>query len=43
MNHDDRRTAGFKQRTRLSDAREALLAAATPHDRTVRRPLADAD
>ncbi|ELZ90093.1 molybdopterin molybdotransferase MoeA [Haloferax sulfurifontis] len=43
MNHDDRRTAGFKQRTRLSDAREALLAAATPHDRTVRRPLAEAD
>ncbi|UVE50648.1 molybdopterin molybdotransferase MoeA [Haloferax larsenii] len=43
MVHDDRRTAGFKERTRLADAREALLAAVTPHERTERVELVDAD
>ncbi|WP_396611744.1 gephyrin-like molybdotransferase Glp [Haloferax sp. S1W] len=43
MVHDDRRTAGFKERTRLADAREALLGAVTPHERTARVELADAD
>ncbi|KTG29029.1 molybdopterin molybdotransferase MoeA [Haloferax profundi] len=43
MNHHDRRTAGFKERTRLADARETLLAAVTPHERTERLPLGEAD
>ncbi|ELZ82683.1 molybdenum cofactor synthesis protein [Haloferax elongans ATCC BAA-1513] len=43
MVHDDRRTAGFKERTRLADARETLLAAVTPHERTERVELVDAD
>ncbi|AFK20001.1 molybdopterin molybdotransferase MoeA [Haloferax mediterranei ATCC 33500] len=43
MNHDDRRTAGFKERTRVADARETLLAAVSPHERTERRPLGEAD
>ncbi|MFC7202532.1 gephyrin-like molybdotransferase Glp [Haloferax namakaokahaiae] len=43
MNTDDRRTAGFKERTRLGEARETFLAALSPHERTVERPLADAD
>jgi molybdopterin molybdotransferase len=39
----DRRTAGFKDRTRVAAARERLLSAAVPHDRTERRPLGSAD
>jgi molybdopterin molybdotransferase len=40
---DDRRTAGFKRRTRLAAAREALLDVATPVDRTETVPLVAAD
>ncbi len=43
MSKDDLRHAGFKDRTRLADARETLLAAAAPHDRTERIPLERAD
>ncbi|ELZ96898.1 molybdenum cofactor synthesis protein [Haloferax mucosum ATCC BAA-1512] len=43
MTHDDRRAAGFKARTRLADARETVLAAVSPHGRTERRPLSEAD
>lgn len=43
MSTEDRRDAGFKQRTRLGAARETLLSAATPHDRTERLPLSVAD
>ncbi|WP_410766641.1 gephyrin-like molybdotransferase Glp [Haloferax sp. DFSO60] len=43
MNHDDRRTAGFKERTRLAEARETFLAALSPHERIVERPLGEAD
>ena len=43
MSHDDLRHAGFKDRTRVADAREAILSAVTPHDRTRRVPLARAD
>ncbi|KAB1187639.1 MULTISPECIES: gephyrin-like molybdotransferase Glp [Haloferax] len=43
MEHHDRRTAGFKERTRLADARETLLAAVSPHERTERLPLGEAD
>ncbi|WP_224449074.1 gephyrin-like molybdotransferase Glp [Haloprofundus salilacus] len=43
MSHDDLRRAGFKHRTRVADARERLLAAVTPHDRTEHLPLVDAD
>ena len=32
----DRRSAGFKNRTRIDDARERVLDAVTPHDRTER-------
>jgi molybdopterin molybdotransferase len=39
----ERRSAGFKERTRVAAAREALLSAATPHDRTERLPLGSAD
>ena len=39
----DRRSAGFKDRTRITDARERLLDAATPHDRTERLSLTRAD
>ena len=39
MSTEDRRQAGFKQRTRLSDAREVVFSAATPHDRTERLRL----
>ncbi|QLG61458.1 molybdopterin molybdotransferase MoeA [Halorarum salinum] len=42
MNHD-RTSAGFKERTRVADARECLLAAVSCHDRTERLPLAAAD
>ncbi|MFO7833629.1 MAG: molybdopterin molybdotransferase MoeA [Halohasta sp.] len=40
---DERRRAGFKDRTRLSTARERLLSAVEPHDRTERLPLRLAD
>ncbi|WP_224334590.1 gephyrin-like molybdotransferase Glp [Haloprofundus halobius] len=43
MSHDDLRRAGFKHRTRVADARDRLLAAVTPHDRTERLALVDAD
>ena len=43
MSQDDLRHAGFKDRTRLADARETLLGAAAPHDRTERIPLERAD
>jgi len=38
-----RTDGGFKDRTRLGDARERLRAAVEPHGRTERRPLASAD
>ncbi|TQQ81222.1 molybdopterin molybdenumtransferase MoeA [Halonotius terrestris] len=43
MPTEDRRRAGFKQRTRLAAAREQLLSAVTPHDRTERLRLSLAD
>mgnify|MGYP006425491453 CR=1 FL=1 len=43
MSTEDRRDAGFKQRTRLVAARETVLSTATPHDRTERLPLSVAD
>jgi molybdopterin molybdotransferase len=39
----DRTRAGFKEHTRLGDARDRLRAAATPHGRTERVHLASAD
>ena len=42
MSHD-RTRSGFKHRTRVADARERLLAAATPHGRTETVPLTAAD
>ncbi|MDS0294206.1 gephyrin-like molybdotransferase Glp [Halogeometricum luteum] len=42
-NAHDRQTAGFKERTRVAEARETLLSAATPHGRTERLPLGRAD
>ncbi len=42
MSHD-RHETGFKDRTRVADARETLLGAATPHERVETVPLADAD
>ena len=39
----DRKSAGFKDRTRLAAAREQLLSAATPHERTERLSLIPAD
>jgi molybdopterin molybdotransferase len=43
MSHDDLQRAGFKDRTRVAAARETLLSAATPHERTDRLPLSAAD
>ncbi|WP_254273378.1 molybdopterin molybdotransferase MoeA [Haloarcula marina] len=43
MSDEARRTEGFKRRTRLDEARETLLDAVTPHDRTERVPLRAAD
>ena len=40
---DERRRSGFKDRTRLSTARQRLLSAVDPHDRTERLPLRLAD
>ncbi|UIO99432.1 molybdopterin molybdotransferase MoeA [Halobaculum sp. CBA1158] len=42
MSHD-RTRAGFKDRTRIADARERLLSAAAPHGRTETIPLSAAD
>jgi len=42
MSHD-RTRAGFKNRTRVADARERLLATAAPHGRTETVPLTAAD
>ena len=42
MSHD-RTRAGFKDRTRVADARERLLAAVAPHGRTETLPLTEAD
>ena len=43
MPTEERRRAGFKQRTRLGAAREQLLSSTTPHDRTERLRLSMAD
>ena len=43
MTHDDLRRAGFKERTRVAAARETVLEAVTPHERTDRVPLERAD
>ncbi|MFB6303883.1 MAG: molybdopterin molybdotransferase MoeA, partial [Haloferacaceae archaeon] len=43
MSDHDRREAGFKERTRLADARDRLLDAVEPHGRTDRVPLGSAD
>ncbi|MFB6096154.1 MAG: gephyrin-like molybdotransferase Glp [Haloferacaceae archaeon] len=43
MSHDDLTRAGFKERTRIAEARETILDAVSPHDRTDRVPLASAD
>jgi len=43
MTHEERRHAGFKDRTRVDAARERLLDAVTPHDRTERVSLGRAD
>ena len=40
---DERRHSGFKDRTRLSTARQRLLETVEPHDRTERLPLRMAD
>ncbi len=40
---EDRRSAGFKDRTRVAAARETLREAVTPHDRVESATLADAD
>ncbi|UPW00888.1 molybdopterin molybdotransferase MoeA [Halorussus gelatinilyticus] len=39
----DRRESGFKDKTRVGEARERLLDAVAPHDRTEEVPLASAD
>ncbi|WP_049984983.1 molybdopterin molybdotransferase MoeA [Halobellus rufus] len=39
----ERRSAGFKHRTRIDEARRTLLEAATPHERTERLALVPAD
>ena len=43
MPTEDRRRAGFKERTRLAAARERLLSTITPHERTERLRLSLAD
>jgi len=43
MTHEERRRAGFKDRTRLDAARDRLLDAVSPHGRTERLSLARAD
>ena len=39
----DRKRSGFKHKTRLAEARERLLDAVSPHDRTKEVPLSSAD
>jgi molybdopterin molybdotransferase len=43
MSHDDLKRSGFKHRTRIAEARERLLDAVTPTDRTESVPLGSAD
>jgi molybdopterin molybdotransferase len=43
MSDEGRKTEGFKRRTPVEAARETLLEAVTPHDRTERVTLRDAD
>ncbi|MEM4781757.1 MAG: molybdopterin molybdotransferase MoeA [Halalkalicoccus sp.] len=43
MSQDDLQRSGFKQRTRIEEARGRLLDAVSPHDRTERVSLASAD
>jgi molybdopterin molybdotransferase len=43
MSHDDLKRSGFKHRTRIAEARERLLDAVTPTDRTESVPLGAAD
>ena len=43
MTTDDRRTSGFKDRTRLDAAVDTLLSAVESHERTERLPLNMAD
>ncbi len=43
MTDDARREAGFRDRTRVADARATLLAHVTPHDRADPLPVARAD
>ena len=43
MSHDDLERAGFKDRTRVAEALEAVLDAVSPHDRTDRVALGRAD
>ena len=43
MSDHDRRSSGFKRRTRLATARARLLEAAAPSDRTERLPIGRAD
>jgi molybdopterin molybdotransferase len=43
MSNDELRRAGFKERTRIDEARERLLRAATPHGRREHLPLGAAD
>ncbi len=43
MDTEDRRSAGFKDRTRIEAARSQLLGAVDPHDRSESVPLGDAD
>jgi len=43
MSNESRKSAGFKDRTPVTAARETLLDAVSPHKRTERVPLRDAD
>ncbi|MFC6903869.1 gephyrin-like molybdotransferase Glp [Halalkalicoccus tibetensis] len=43
MSQDDLQRSGFKERTRIDEARERLLERVASHDRTERVPLASAD
>jgi len=43
MSHEDRRHAGFKERTRVAVARERLLARVSPHGRVASVPLGSVD
>ncbi|KAA9410144.1 molybdopterin molybdenumtransferase MoeA [Haloarcula hispanica] len=43
MSNESRKSAGFKDRTPVTAARETLLDAVSPHERTERVPLRDAD